>query len=120
MAGSELVQHLLEESQSYPLPNCSHINKWMFAGRGDLLPDEVLAGLEPSEEVPAPHDYAVDGRNRRGLPRSRRGHQDTYPLLLPPSKIGDLDSGRASTDRVVLTTIWLTLPLVHCGSWPLS
>ena len=58
MAGLELVQHLLEGNQSYHLPNYSHINKWMFAGRGDLLPDEVLAGLEPPVEA----EYRLGGR----------------------------------------------------------
>ena len=78
MAGSELVQHLLEESQSYPLPNCSHINKWMFAGRGDLLPDEVLARLEPPEEA---DEYRLGGRVCE--------HQDPLLPLPPPRKIGD-------------------------------
>ena len=34
----------------------------MFMGRGDLLPDEVLARLEPPEEASAPHDCTTDGR----------------------------------------------------------
>ena len=81
MAGLELVQHLLEENQSYHLPNYSHINKWMFAGRGDLLPDEVLAGLEPPVEA----EYRLGGRVWE--------HQDPPLPLPPPHKIGD--SGRS-------------------------
>ena len=78
MAGLELVQHLLEENQSYHLPNYSHINKWMFAGRGDLLPDEVLAGLEPPVEA----EYRLGGRVWE--------HKDPpLPLPSPPCKIRD-------------------------------
>jgi hypothetical protein len=38
------------------------INKWMLAGRGDVLPDEVLDRLDPPEEASTPHERVPAGQ----------------------------------------------------------